>query len=259
MRVVIRPYKLGSKSAKLLQEKIKDAGIRCIRIRNDGRYRYRDSDVRINWGNSSLPSVEVGQEINPPSAVAQACNKATALTLLNEAGVKTPSFWIPEAPDDYPEGRYPLVARTLLRASSGRGCHVVDNDQERDAIRSVKLWTKYIKKTYEIRVHVWGGEVLRSVRKMRRRDQDHADSRVWNHSNGYVFVPHNHLIPQDILESGELLAKSAVQALNLDFGAVDLVYNRHYDNWYVLEVNTAVGLDNMTASIYANNIINNIL
>ena len=261
-RVIIRPYKLYSRSAKLLQEKIKDAGYRCIRIRHDGNYRYRDSDIRINWGSSFAPSVYVGQEINRPDAVKTASNKIRTFRTWKDAGIETPEFWVPDSPDFYPDGNHPLVARTKLSGHSGQGVYVLDSREQMHDFglenNDIKLWTKYVKKRYEVRCHVISGRVERTVRKMRRRDTDQEDSRVWSHGNGYIFVVNNHMIPQDILERGELFAIDAVKSCGLDFGAVDLIYNQHYDKWYALEVNTSPGLDNTTAEIYANSIINNI-
>jgi hypothetical protein len=49
----------------------------------------------------------------------------------------------------------------------------------------------------------------------------------------------------------KLEALRAVLALNLDFGAVDVIYNQHRDRAYVLEVNTAPGIAEYTTNVYA--------
>ena len=46
-------------------------------------------------------------------------------------------------------------------------------------------------------------------------------------------------------------ATKAVAALGLDFGAVDVIYNEKYGRAYVLEVNTAPGLGEGIAIMYA--------
>jgi len=43
---------------------------------------------------------------------------------------------------------------------------------------------------------------------------------------------------------------AAVDALCLDFGAVDIIYNEHEDKYYVLEVNSAPGLEGTTLEKY---------
>ena len=57
------------------------------------------------------------------------------------------------------------------------------------------------------------------------------------------------------------LVKQAVLACTisrLDFGAVDVIYNTHQNKYYVLEVNTAPGLEGQTVTIYANAILQHI-
>ena len=43
----------------------------------------------------------------------------------------------------------------------------------------------------------------------------------------------------------------AVEGLMVDFGAVDVVWNDQYQKAYVLEVNTAPGIENSTVLDYA--------
>lgn len=136
-----------------------------------------------------------------------------------------------------------VVSRHLLRSSEGRGITIADTP---DAIQNAPLYVKYIKKLGEYRVHVAFGEVLSISQKRRRNGND--SSRIRNTANGYVFCRDNVVLPEGINE----LALKAVQALGLDFGAVDIIYNRHYNQCYVLEVNTAPGIEGTTVNEYAN-------
>ena len=47
----------------------------------------------------------------------------------------------------------------------------------------------------------------------------------------------------------------AIKVLGLDFGAVDIIYNKQEDKWYVLEVNTAPGIYGTTLDKYVNAIM----
>lgn len=67
-----------------------------------------------------------------------------------------------------------------------------------------------------------------------------------NHANGFIFAHEGVDIPDDVKE----LAVGAVAALDLDFGAVDLIQTK-MGKWYVLEVNTACGLAGTTLKKYA--------
>jgi glutathione synthase/RimK-type ligase-like ATP-grasp enzyme len=110
------------------------------------------------------------------------------------------------------------------------------------------MYTKYIKKRDEYRVHVVQGNVIDTQIKMRRYDTD--DNQVnWmlrNHSNGFIFgrdrVVHD--------ARRDALAIAAVHAVNLDFGGVDIIWNAYRNEYYVLEVNTAPGITGTTLQNY---------
>ena len=53
----------------------------------------------------------------------------------------------------------------------------------------------------------------------------------------------------------DLLAISAVDSLGLDFGAVDIIWNESEDQYYVLEVNTAPGVEGTTLQKYTEAIL----
>jgi D-alanine-D-alanine ligase-like ATP-grasp enzyme len=46
------------------------------------------------------------------------------------------------------------------------------------------------------------------------------------------------------------IAIQAINALSLDFGAVDIIYNQHENKYYVLEINTAPALAGTTLDSY---------
>lgn len=139
----------------------------------------------------------------------------------------------------------PVVCRTLLRGHSGRGIVIADDVSE---LVQAPLYTQYIKKQSEYRVHVFFGEVIDIQKKMRRSDtpDSEVDWRVRNHSNGFVYGRDEVRLP----DGAQQLCIEAVSALGLDFGAVDIIHNAHYDEYYVLEVNTAPGLSGTTLEVY---------
>lgn len=73
---------------------------------------------------------------------------------------------------------------------------------------------------------------------------------IRNHANGFVFCRDNIIEPSDLRD----VAIQAVTALGLDFGAVDVIWNEHYNKCYALEVNTAPGLEGTTLERYTNKI-----
>lgn len=110
------------------------------------------------------------------------------------------------------------------------------------------LYTKYVKKADEYRVHVFGGEVLDVQQKRKRQEvpNDEVDYQIRNLAGGWVFCRDNVDCPDSVRE----LAVSAVRALGLDFGAVDIGFNRHDGIGYVFEVNTAPGVEGTTLDKY---------
>ena len=71
---------------------------------------------------------------------------------------------------------------------------------------------------------------------------------IRNIHTGWVYCRDNYIPDPTSIQ----LAIDAVQAVGLDFGAVDLIYNQHYNQFYILEVNTAPGLEGTTLINYVN-------
>ena len=141
-----------------------------------------------------------------------------------------------------------LVARTVLNGHSGEGI-VLCGDQ--DLLVDAPLYTVYVPKKQEYRVHVFRGEVIDIQRKARRRDvpDDQINWKVRNHANGFVFARNGDAlgdVPDDVLTQ----AVAAVSSLGLDFGAADVIFNDSSALAYVLEVNTAPGLEGTTLENY---------
>lgn len=108
------------------------------------------------------------------------------------------------------------------------------------------LYTQAVENNGEYRVHVFGGEVILYQKKSRKVNEDGEvetaegeDSLVRNLASNWVYRVGN----LRRLERVEELAKNAIDALGLDFGAVDIIKDENGEV-YVLEVNTAVGLGN---------------
>jgi glutathione synthase/RimK-type ligase-like ATP-grasp enzyme len=111
------------------------------------------------------------------------------------------------------------------------------------------LYTEYIKKKKEFRVHVWDGKVI-DVQEKRRKD-GFESAKVRNTANGYVFCRMG-IRPPAGLDS---LAVSAVAALGRTYGGVDIIWNEHHNKSYVLEVNSRPGMEGTTVTKYADAIL----
>ena len=234
---VIYPYKMSSKSAKLLARSL--GGLRVYPNRN---YRKRPTDLVINWGSSTAP--QWGSPDLNGTGVAEAANKLTTLRLLTASGVSVP-IWTTDIGEAELSilGGQTMFCRTKLTGHSGQGIVVAKEIQ--DLIQS-PLYTQAFPKEKEFRVHVFNGRVIDITEKRKRSGTgSREDHHVWNHGNDFVFARENVWCPYAAIQQ----AIKAVQALGLDFGAVDIGWHNELGA-VVFEVNTAPGITGTTLSKY---------
>jgi len=268
----IFPYKMGSKGAGRLAEGLRNEGERCFKVFSDRNYRPRQTHKIINWGNSSTPQwlIEYGNRfpfsqldvLNWPQYIANASNKLMAFNIMRDAGVSIPEFTTDEsiAQRWYLEG-IKVVGRSKLKGHSGDGIYITDDldypqgEGGMDVImmrevvgHQLPLYVKYIKKSDEYRVHIVKGTIIDVQQKKKRQEipNEEVNYQVRNHSNGWVYCRDGVLPPESVSSD----ALSAMDALGLDFGAVDIIWNNHYKKSYVLEINTAPGLTGTTLNKY---------
>lgn len=262
-KLALLPYKSGSRSALGVAEGL---GVKCIRVEGS---KFKDDEKRqiVNWGHSQPPSWYGGKTsvVNPFTAVDNASNKLKSLTLMKEAGVNVPDFTVDfnEVKSKIEEddvNRY--IGRTLLKGSGGEGCYFLSGREEDKELtedlstdEGYKLFTSYIPKSAEFRVHVFRGTVFDVTQKKCRKDTyTTPDYKIRSHERGWVFCRDDILVPDGVREE----AIKAIDALNLDFGAVDIIWNRNKGS-FVLEVNTAPGLEGQTLENYINIFKENLL
>ena len=253
-RVRVLPYKQGSRGAKALATALNGKVLKV----EDSKFVPRSSDVIINWGNSTEASRATLN--NNGERLAQATNKRAFFEKL--AGKDSlPRFWTSQ--EDIPEDAFPVVCRQILQGHSGAGIVMA---ADRSSLVPCSLYTEYVKKKHEYRVHVgrrWvdfgvgtataigvEGEVVYSVisvqQKKRRLEHPDPNWQVRNHANGFIYARSDVNPPASVLK----VAKDVLKELDLDFGAVDVIWNESEAKAYVLEINTAPGLEGSTVTDY---------
>lgn len=256
MRTYIYPYKMASASARALQGAL-SRNVVVRRVRPDGTYRPRPSDIVINWGNSHQPDTWnfPANGLNQPENVAIAANKISTFTQLTLSDVSTIIYSTDRAHAlVWLDNGGTVIQRDTVTGHSGNGIKVVTHP---DDLGNAPLYTLYKKKKHEYRVHVFRDSVFDIQEKKRERDFDRNElqSLVRSHANGWIFC-RDDLIFTGGRDALERIARDAISALGLDFGAVDIIYNSLDNKYYVLEVNTAVGLEGTTLDNYARKINN---
>lgn len=246
MAIKVYPYRAGSRSATALANSL---GGRVLR-REGSNYRYRPRDTVINWGSTNCPH----PCLNGPAVVERAANKLLTFQRLlpeHRAGnLAIPDFWTRR--EDIPNDAFPIVCRTVLRGHSGNGIVIAAS---RDELVPAPLYVKYIKKQQEYRVHVGINRagvpsIIKIQRKARRLDVPDANVnwQVRNLDGGFIYaILEEADVPIDVLT----YAMNTISAMGLDFGAVDVVWNERNRQAFVLEVNTACGIEGSTGDAYA--------
>lgn len=253
MALKLYPYTMGSESGKQLADLLN-----IKRVRPDGDYVPRIHHSVVNWGSSRIPDwMGTAQRrgvkmLNKPEAVAIASNKLEAFKTLISSGVAVPQFTISEqTANEWVQLGHTVIERHILRGNSGEGIRIVnlDDDSVENYITPAPLYTKFVPKMTEFRVHVFRGRVIDICEKKKRSSENRPENfnrYICSTEVGWVFARNN---IRDIPAVKDIAIR-AVAALGLDFGAVDVMY--HEDRPLVLEVNTAPGLMGTTLVNYAN-------
>ena len=248
MAVKNLPYRQGSASARALAEALSG---RVLRLEGS-RYRHNPRDLLINWGRSDdhplLPHCLNGRGVRLASNKLEFFRHVSRV----DAGL-VPEFW--QDRDSIPDSAFEcgVVCRTVLAGHSGEGIVIAN---ERGNLVDARLYTKYIPKTDEYRIHVGRGDgrqpyVISQQRKARRHDHENPDWAVRNLQNGFIYARADVRPPQSVLD----VALACLDCLDLDFGAVDVIYHERHGT-YALEVNTAPGLSGSTITDYVNHFRN---
>lgn len=221
------------------------------RIRHDNStFRGAPGKLVINWGASELPEeILKCRVLNNPDAVRESSDKLSFFRKM-EGKVRIPEFTTdPETAKQWVREGNTVVARTMLRASSGRGLFLMSSEKP-NSFRQAPLYTKYIKKKDEYRVHFCSGKIIDIQRKALQPNlsPELVNWQIRNLDNGFIFVRNNVELPKDAREQAE----KVIEHGGLDFGAIDLIFNEKEAKAYVLEVNTAPGLVGTTVENYAN-------
>jgi len=197
-----------------------------------------DEVVAIRWGSSRGHCNDVA--LNPPGAVELAADGKESLSVLAEAGI--PCVQILENP---PEDGYPIIARGRINHIAGNDIQVIETKEE--AIESgAKYFTRYRQADKELRIHVFGDEVLRVFRKVPR--ETNADMVVKTSDRGWGYHITNH---EKYYHLAQSIAINAVKCLGLNSGGVDMGWNEADRKYFIFEVNSGPALNSITLQHYA--------
>jgi len=242
------PYSMVSGSVKELQNVLGG-----LKIRPNGHYHPTAQHLVVNWGHGDAPYWGTGISSNPLllnhwTRVSTAINKRSAFGVFKSSGVATPDWTLSKAKAlEWIQAGKVVICRTLLSSMEGKGIVVATKESE---LVNAPLYTKLFPKDKEYRVHVFKGAIIDFVQKKLKTGASEIKGRnkyIRNTANGWVFCRENVTLPKAVGDE----AKKAIEAIGLDFGAVDLATNEQ-GKVVVFEINTAPGLEGTTITKYAN-------
>lgn len=238
-KVKVYAYNRFSESAKAIAQAL---GVKRIKHRGS-RLNPLDKTI-INWGSTKRNWFNCRRTLNHPSRVQFASDKLKFFQTTEHLGL-TPDYTTDmEVAKIWVRDGYKVCIRHTTTGHEGAGLVIVNSEEE---IEPAPLYTKYIKKKEEYRVHVVGHKVIFVQRKARRFSCDNPNWEIRNHHNGFVFTNQDVQPPECVINA----ALAVMDSLCLDFGGADVIYNEHQDRAYVLEVNTAPGMEGTTVGKYA--------
>ena len=138
-----------------------------------------------------------------------------------------------------------VFARTLTRASEGKGIVVLEGEQV--PVVPARVYTLYRKKKKEFRVHIFKDRVVHVLEKRKKKEfNGEVNTKIRNTANGYVFCSENVVEPEGIRE----LALKAAKVTNSDFKGVDIGFNEKLNELFVIEVNSCPGIEGSNINRY---------
>lgn len=245
----VLPYNPASESAKLLAREL---GV--MRIKTDGTSRFTGGSqkVIINWGCRDLPEeVAKCRILNNPEAVKVCADKLKFFEAVREAAKcrYVPFTTKKEEAQEWLDKGKVVMARRILNGHSAHGLEVIEQG---DILCDAPLYTLYIPKKDEYRIHVMNGKAFIVQRKALRQDADinNVNWKVRNLANGFIFARNeDEKPPEDVITQAEAAVASIP---GLDFGSVDVIWNEHRKEAFILEINTASGLTGSSIPDYGN-------
>lgn len=199
----------------------------------------------IRFGNS-FGDFEKDTEYNSPEFIRLCSSKLNFSKILKENG-----FYVPSFNKGSKDLIFPLLVRTSLFLSGGKGIILCENEDEFYQNYSDNyFWTPYVSTSFELRVHILGGNVIKIFRKELETSEKYPIRN--NHSchfsirdiNNYPKLNENVIQPL-----AELLGRD-------NFYALDIGWDNMNKKYFIFEANSAPGLNENTASDYADFLIN---
>lgn len=238
IKILANPFSFPS--AKILRDGIVErTGAKIIVTSHPERI--HNGDIVIRYGNS-LPcnsfAIETG--INTREFISTVSNKLRFSNLMQSAGIYSPVF-SKEQPEEFP-----VMIRESLTSSGGKGIHIASSMEEFSGIfNNYFYWTKFIMLDFELRVHVVNGNIVRIFKKEENFDQEFP---IRNNAVCHFALKDNETYPK----LKPIISKiSEIELFKRQVFGLDIAWDKKKQEYFVIEINSAPGLNEHTCEFYA--------
>lgn len=182
-------------------------------------------------------------------------NKIRAQIQLEEHGISMPKIYLKG--DEIPDSAFPVLARKQIH-SRGKDIIYIRNREDLQHLNDEEYGqdyslydylVEYINKSAEYRVHIlknpFDGHIYTAMVNVKIKKDVNADPIVRNKDNGWKQISYENQFYEQLLYIGQ----DCINILGYDFGAVDII--RKKERLYVLEVNSAPGLEPRKLQVYS--------
>jgi len=205
-----------------------------------GKENVPSNEFIINYGQSYRKS-NLNANVN--------FNKVEVQKVLEKNGIRVPNMFRKGSVISKKE--FPILARRNYH-SKGRDIIFVENEKELKQLNpsDYDFLVKYIEKRKEYRVHILGNYKTIVNVKIPKKDEEQDDI-IWSHNKGWIHIEYLGEFREKLIK----IAKDVLKILKYDFGAVDIILGED-GHFYVLEINSAPGLEDRKLQIYAEYFLN---
>lgn len=184
----------------------------------------------------------VNNKFNSPDFIRLCSNKYNFSKLMRDNNFVSPVFYKKERPN-----KYPVLIRKTLCGCGGVGIVICRNENEFNKNwNDSYYWTPYYLTDFELRVHVFDGNIIKVFKKQRIEGNEDVLP-IRNLDRGYHFV----LVDSNKYPALQNLVVELNKIVHGMFYGLDVGFRTNEKDYIIFEANSACGLNDDTAKLYA--------
>lgn len=242
--MIIHPWNRFSQAARALRKGLRASGVECYVHQRPAHPR----SFIVNWGANQCEWMNTHPKVlNRPEAISVLTNKLRFFEACGHDKSVVPWTTDPEKAKTWEQ----VYVRERLEGSGGDG--IVLWNQQHGELPAARLYTKRVHGTGEYRIHIGRTnlqddfQVLDTQKKVCPRGTVPKTWAVRSHDNGFIFI-RGEQPPGSVCSNVCAVARTSFPGLH--FGAFDVIHSEKSGKSWILEGNSAPGLEGKTVDTY---------